>query len=95
MAGNTPIEGYANSMLVQCKRIMHELYVRFPNAHLSYVASRIYGGYASGTLNPEPYAYRSGWTMKQLIYKVFDADAAGTFSNRLGNCASTPAPLPR
>ncbi|MBK8498770.1 MAG: T9SS type A sorting domain-containing protein [Flavobacteriales bacterium] len=66
-AGATPIEEHSDSLLVQFKRIAHELHTRFPNAHLCYVASRIYAGYASTMLNPEPYAYRNGWTMKELI----------------------------
>ncbi len=74
VANNAPVQEYADSMLVQCKRIMHELHNRFPNAHLCYVASRIYAGYATVTLNPEPYAYRSGWTLKELIGDQVDGD---------------------
>lgn len=40
---------------------------RFPNARLCYVSSRIYGGYALGPLNPEPYAYQSGFAVKRLV----------------------------
>jgi hypothetical protein len=74
IAGNTPVQEYADTMLVQCKRIMHEFHTRFPNAHLCYVASRIYAGYATTGQNPEPYAYRSGWTMKQLIADQVNGD---------------------
>jgi hypothetical protein len=40
---------------------------RFPNLQVAYLSSRIYGGYATGPLNPEPYAYESGFVVRWLI----------------------------
>jgi hypothetical protein len=40
---------------------------KFPNLRIVYLASRIYGGYANGPLNPEPYAYESGFVARWLI----------------------------
>lgn len=40
---------------------------RFPHMRLLYLSSRIYAGYASTPLNPEPYAYQSGFAVKWLI----------------------------
>jgi hypothetical protein len=40
---------------------------RFPNVRLAYYSSRIYAGYARTDLNPEPYAYQSGFAVKWLI----------------------------
>ncbi len=47
--------------------IIRNLQDRFPNLQLIYVSSRIYAGYASTRLNPEPYAYDSGFAVKWLI----------------------------
>lgn len=41
--------------------------VRFPNLRLVYVSSRTYAGYATTKLNPEPYAYQSGFAVKWLV----------------------------
>lgn len=41
--------------------------LRFPNLRLVYLSSRIYAGYADTNLNPEPYAYEGGFSMKWLI----------------------------
>lgn len=43
------------------------LSVYFPNLKMIYLSSRIYAGYATVKLNPEPYAYYSGWSIKWLI----------------------------
>lgn len=40
---------------------------RFPNARLCYIASRIYAGYATTSLNPEPYAYEHAFAVKWTI----------------------------
>ncbi len=40
---------------------------RFPNLRIAYLGSRIYGGYASTPLNPEPYAYEGAFAARWLI----------------------------
>jgi hypothetical protein len=47
--------------------VMHNLHDKFPNLKIAYLSSRIYGGYAVGALNPEPFAYEEGFSMKWLI----------------------------
>jgi hypothetical protein len=41
--------------------------VRYPNLAIAFLSSRIYAGYADTALNPEPYAYESGFSVKWLI----------------------------
>jgi len=51
------------------RAIAQNLHDKFPNLDLAYFSSRIYAGYATGvsTLNPEPWAYQSGFAVKWLI----------------------------
>lgn len=49
---------------------------RFPNLQIAYLSSRIYGGYASNALNPEPYAYESAFVCRWLIQDQIKGDAA-------------------
>lgn len=40
---------------------------RFDNLRMVYASSRIYAGYATTALNPEPFAYASGFAVQSLI----------------------------
>ena len=63
---------------------------RFPNLKIVYLASRIYGGYASGPLNPEPYAYESAFAVRWLIQDQIAGNEALNFEPRRG---TVKAPL--
>jgi lysophospholipase L1-like esterase len=56
--------------------IAQNLRAKFPNGRLCYLASRIYGGYATSTLNPEPYAYEQGFAVKWMIEQQIAGDPA-------------------
>lgn len=47
--------------------VLGHLKQRFPNLRIVYLSSRIYGGYATTSLNPEPYAYEEAFSMRWLI----------------------------
>lgn len=52
---------------------------KFPNLRIVYLSSRIYGGYATSRLNPEPYAYESAFAARWLIQDQTKGDAALNF----------------
>jgi hypothetical protein len=59
--------GYAKTLQGELERIVRILPERFPNLKLAYLSSRTFGGYAKTRLNPEPYAYESGFSVKWLV----------------------------
>lgn len=56
-------------------RVLSNLKQRFPNLRIAYLASRIYGDYATTGLNPEPYAYEGAFAVRHLIQKQMAGDA--------------------
>jgi hypothetical protein len=57
----------ANTLVQQMGGISRALRTRYPNIQQIFFSSRIYAGYASSQLNPEPYAYESGFAVKRVI----------------------------
>lgn len=71
---------HAQALRDTLKRVVQNLHDKFPNLMICYVSSRIYGGYsAQGTLNPEPQAYESGFSVKWMIEDQIDGDPALNF----------------
>jgi hypothetical protein len=58
--------------------VCRNLYATFPNLKIIYLSPRSYAGYADGTLNPEPYAYQSGFSVKKLIDDQLSGDSTLT-----------------
>ena len=74
---------HANTLTGELIAVVNNIKQKFPNCMLVYCSSRTYGGYATTSLNPEPFAYESGFSVKWLIEKQItgDPDVACTGNN--------------
>jgi len=70
-----------DSLLWDLGGVVRTIKAKMPQTKLCYLTSRIYAGYATTDLNPEPYAYESGFAVKWLI----DAQIAGVDSLSYGS----------
>ena len=59
--------GHAQTLRSETEAVLRLLAARFPNLKLAYLSSRIYAGYATTALNPEPYAYESAFAVRWVI----------------------------
>ncbi|AGA31567.1 hypothetical protein [Singulisphaera acidiphila] len=57
---------------------------RFPNLRIVYLSSRIYGGYATTHLNPEPFAFESAFPARWLIQDQIKGSDALNFKAERG-----------
>lgn len=58
---------HARQLQENLVKSLHNLKEKFPNLRIVYLSSRIYAGYATTMLNPEPYAYEEAFSMRWLI----------------------------
>jgi hypothetical protein len=75
---------YAQTLQAELRQIVQLMHRRFPNLKLVYLSSRTYGGYARTLLNPEPYAYESGLSVKWLIAEQIKGDPELVFDAKRG-----------
>lgn len=75
---------YAQKLQEELTRIVQLLPARFPNVKLVYLSGRTYGGFAKTPLNPEPYAYESGFSVKWLIEQQLKGEPALNYDAQKG-----------
>jgi hypothetical protein len=68
--------------------VMANLTQHFPNLRIAYLGSRIYGGWADGRLNPEPYAYEGAFVVRWLIQSQMKSEAGLNFDPEKGEVKS-------
>ncbi|HMB70099.1 MAG TPA: FlgD immunoglobulin-like domain containing protein, partial [bacterium] len=61
------------------------LQTAFPNLRIGIIGTRIYGGYSPDSVNPEPFAYESGFASKWLIERQIAGDPALNWDPRAGS----------
>jgi hypothetical protein len=81
---SAPFPKYPETLRDEMAQIVRLLHDRFPNLKLVYVSPRIYGGYATTRLNPEPYAYQSGFAVKWLVEQQIKGDPSLNFDPAKG-----------
>jgi hypothetical protein len=77
---DTSFATYPDALKTKYKSVVQMLKTKFPNVKLVYLSSRIYAGYASSKLNPEPFAWYTGWTVKRLVEDQINGDASLTYT---------------
>src|SRR5690349_1478617 len=83
-----PFPQDAQTLQAEFTTIMGILRSSYPNTRVLYAASRIYAGYATTTLNPEPWAYQQGFANKWLIEDQINGNPALNFDPNLGAVVS-------
>jgi hypothetical protein len=73
---DTAFATYPDALKEKYKSVMQILKSKFTNLKLVYLSSRIYAGYATTKLNPEPFAWYTGWTVKRLIEDQINGEPA-------------------
>jgi len=79
-----PFPDDALALQSELEEIAHILVERFPKIKIAYYSSRIYGGYASTSLNPEPFAYQSGFAVKWMIEKQINGSLELNYDSSRG-----------
>lgn len=79
-----PFPIHANALRDDMVAILRNAKARYRNLRLAYLSSRMYAGYATSTLNPEPYAYESAFAVRDAIASQLNGDGALNFDAARG-----------
>lgn len=82
----------AYSLLTDLGEIVRAMRTRYPNLQQVFLSSRIYAGYANININPEPFAYETGFAVKWLIEAQIRQATTGVVDARAGDLGPTVAP---
>ncbi len=69
----------ARKLQQEVESIIRDIKTRFPNVAQLYLSSRIYAGYATSALNPEPFAYQSGFAVRFIVERQIGGEATLNF----------------
>lgn len=75
---------YAQALQANMATVAQNLTDRYPNLKLAYFSSRIYAGYATTALNPEPYSYESGFSVRWLLLDQIGGSAQLNYDPNMG-----------
>ena len=64
---NIDFEEYTTELAGKFASVMRILKEKYPNLKLVYLTPRTYAGYAKTRLNPEPFAWYTGWAIKFVV----------------------------
>ncbi|MBI5397555.1 MAG: hypothetical protein HZA91_19840 [Verrucomicrobia bacterium] len=79
---------HAKKLAADVTMILHLLKAKFPNLRVAYLGSRIYAGYATTQLNPEPFSYEGAFAMRWLIQDQIKGDAQLNYDPARGEVKS-------
>ncbi len=84
------LEQHGKKLQSDTQAVIQNAKARFPNLRLAFLSSRIYGGYATNALSPEPFAYESAFAARWLIQDQIQGEPSLNFDAKKG---TVKAPL--
>lgn len=69
------LSAHGRQLQADTLNVLQNAKARFPNLRIAYLGSRIYGGWATTPLNPEPFAYEGAFAVRWLIQDQITRDA--------------------